>query len=354
MTAAEEKRRRLYRLLKRREPGSAGIAAAPVLLAPMAGITDSVFRRICIREGCDFTFTEMVSANGLHYKNQRTRELISISPEECPCGVQLFGHDPAIIAETVQRLFETLVSADQVGVVDINMGCPAPKITSNGDGSALMKNPALAGKIIEAAVKASPVPVSVKFRKGWDGASANAVGFAKVVEACGAAFLTIHGRTREQMYSGRADRELIAAVVDAVSIPVVGNGDIFSGKSALDMLEKTGCAGIMAARGAQGNPFIFREIRAALEGKEYVPPSEAERLDAALLHFEQYVSEHGSESFVDMRKHAAWYTKGMYGSTELRRRVNDCADGAELVSIIREFRSARAEAAEERRKTETF
>lgn len=332
---------KLFRCEKRNGAEKKAASPVPVLLAPMAGITDSAFRRLCIERGCDYTFTEMVSANGLHYKNRKTQELISISEAEKPCGVQLFGHDPAIIAETVQRLFESLVSSEDVSIVDINMGCPAPKITSNGDGSALMKNPALAGKIIEAAVKASPVPVSVKFRKGWDENSVNAVEFARIAEKSGASFITVHGRTRMQMYSGKADRELIKSVVDAVNIPVVGNGDIFSGESALDMLETTGCAALMVARGAQGDPFIFSEIKAALYGENYVKPSESERLDTAIRHIEEYVSGHGGGAFVDMRKHIAWYTKGMYGSNELRRQVNSCSDAEALIKLIRAFRDER-------------
>ena len=340
-SAADTKREKLFSLLK---PGKEAGSQPPVLLAPMAGITDSAFRRLCIREGCDFTFTEMVSANGLHYNNRKTKELIAISEEERPCGVQLFGHDPAIIAETVERLFDSLVTPEQVSIVDINMGCPAPKITSNGDGSALMKDPVLAGKIIEAAVKASPVPVSVKFRKGWDDEHVNAVDFAKMAEESGAAFITVHGRTRMQMYSGSADREIIREAVEAVDIPVVGNGDIFSGASALDMLESTGCAGVMIVRGAQGNPFLFAEIKAALGGKSYVPPAETERLDAALTHIREYVAGHGNGAFADMRKHVAWYTKGMYGGTELRRRVNNCRDGEELTALVEAFRLERSRA----------
>ena len=339
------KSERLFELLRCSEregaAGEAQLSAVPVLLAPMAGITDSAFRRLCMEQGCDFTFTEMVSANGLHYKNRKTQALISISEAEKPCGVQLFGHDPAIIAETVERLFEGIVSTEDVSIVDINMGCPAPKITSNGDGSALMKNPALAGKIIEAAVKASPVPVSVKFRKGWDEGSVNAVEFARMAESSGAAFITVHGRTRMQMYSGKADRDLIKSVVDAVNIPVIGNGDVFSGESALDMLEATGCAALMVARGAQGNPFIFSEIRAALAGEKYEAPSEKARLDTAVRHIGEYVSGHGGGAFADMRKHVAWYVKGMCGSTELRRRVNSSADAEALIRLIRAFRDER-------------
>ncbi len=336
MTAGEEKRQRLFALLKREDTG-----VCPLLLAPMAGVTDSAFRRLCIEQGADMTFTEMVSANGLHYRSHRTEELLSISDAEKPCGIQLFGHDPAIIAETVQRLFETAVDPADAAVVDLNMGCPAPKITGNGDGSALMRDIPLASKLIEAAVKASPVPVSVKFRKSWDDAHVNAVEFARMCEDSGASFVTVHGRTRMQMYSGKADRALIAEVVNAVSIPVVGNGDIFSGESAADMLAMTGCAGLMIARGAEGNPFIFAEVRSALSGREYVPPTEEERLGAALRHIEEYVLEHGSGLFADMRKHVAWYTKGMYGSTELRRRTNNCADAEELISLVEEFRASR-------------
>lgn len=337
----------------------------PVLLAPMAGITDPAFRRLCIEQGCDFTFTEMVSAKGLHYNNKKTKELIDISPVERPCGVQLFGHEPEIIADTAKRLSEEL-NADsassenqkQIAVFDINMGCPAPKITGNGDGSALMRSPALAARIIEAAVRAVSIPVSVKFRLGWDADSINAVEFAKMAESSGAAFVTVHGRTRMQMYSGTADWDKIAEVVNAVRIPVIGNGDVFSGTDAAALAAKTGCAGIMAARGAQGNPFLFAEIRAALRGEDYVPPSARARLDiimdspnlrnappsararldAALRHISEYIAAHGDSAFADMRKHIAWYTKGMYGSTELRRRVNNCGSTAELSELVRRFR----------------
>ena len=218
------------------------------------------------------------------------------------------------------------------------MGCPAPKITGNGDGSALMRSPALAARIIEAAVRAVSIPVSVKFRLGWDADSINAVEFAKMAESSGAAFVTVHGRTRMQMYSGTADWDKIAEVVNAVRIPVIGNGDVFSGTDAAALAAKTGCAGIMAARGAQGNPFLFAEIRAALRGEDYVPPSARARLDAALRHISEYVAAHGDGAFADMRKHIAWYTKGMYGSTELRRRVNNCGSTAELSELVRRFR----------------
>lgn len=310
--------------------------AIPILLAPMAGITDSSFRRICIEQGCDFTFTEMVSAKGLQYNNKKTMELISISPAERPCGVQLFGHDPELLADTCERLLE--IHGGDIGVIDINMGCPAPKITGNGDGSALMKDPVLAGKIIETCAKRVPLPVSVKFRKGWDDGRVNAVEFAKMAEQSGAAFITIHGRTRMQMYSGTADWDVIAEAVRAVSIPVVGNGDVFSGEAAVKLMQHTCCAGIMAARGAQGNPFIFAEIRAALNGVAYTPPTREKRLDIAIRHIKDYMAEKNEGAFVELRKHAAWYTKGMYGSTELRRRINNASCSTELSDMLERFK----------------
>lgn len=316
----------------------------PVLLAPMAGITDIAFRRICVELGCDFTFTEMVSAKGVHYNNSRTRELLAISDIERPCGVQLFGHESEILAETARRILDETAGEHMIGVIDINMGCPAPKITSNGDGSALMRNPSLASKLISSVVKAVNVPVSVKFRKGWDDSNINAVEFARMAEESGASFLTIHGRTRTQMYSGQADREIIAKVVQAVKIPVIGNGDIFSAEGAIDML-KTGCSGLMIARGAQGNPFIFAELRAALDGRSYTPPTDSERLDMALLHIESFMENvmrtgRNPAVFVELRKHVAWYTRGMCGAAELRRQINACANCDDLIRLVQSFKES--------------
>ena len=311
----------------------------PVVLAPMAGVSDSVFRRICVEHGCDFTYTEMVSAKGLFYGGSKTKSLLAVSPAERPCAVQLFGSEPDIVSDMIKRIADE--TAGDIAMIDINMGCPMPKITGNGEGSALMRDIPKAARLMEAAAKASPLPVSCKFRKGWDEKSANAVEFARAMEQSGAALLTVHGRTREQLYHGRADRDIIARVVEAVSIPVFGNGDIFSGESALTMLETTGCAALMVARGAQGDPFIFSEIKAALLGENYERPSEKARLDTAIRHIEEYVSGHGSGAFVDMRKHIAWYTKGMYGSNELRRRVNNCSDAETLTALIRAFRDER-------------
>lgn len=308
----------------------------PVLLAPMAGITDSAFRRICIEKGCDFTFTEMVSAKGIHYNNAKTKKLLYVSQEERPCGVQLFGHESHILAETAKRLYDSCEG--DVRLIDINMGCPAPKITGNGDGSALMRDARLASEIIKTVVKSVPIPISVKFRMGWDEKSINAVEFARMAEESGAAFMTIHGRTRMQMYAGIANWDIIAEAVQKVGIPVIGNGDVFDGDAAIRMLEHTNCAGIMIARGAQGNPFIFEEVRAALNGLEYDVPNERERLDVALRHIADYMENKNSSAFVDMRKHVAWYTKGMYGATELRRQVNNCNGTEELIELIEKFK----------------
>ena len=299
----------------------------------MAGVSDLPFRLLCREQGAGLVCMEMVSAKAILYKNRNTEELLAIDPGEHPVSLQLFGSDPDIISEIAKQIEER-----PFDILDLNMGCPVPKVVNNGDGSALMRSPALAARIIEAAVRAVSIPVSVKFRLGWDADSINAVEFAKMAESSGAAFVTVHGRTRMQMYSGTADWDKIAEVVNAVRIPVIGNGDVFSGTDAAALAAKTGCAGIMAARGAQGNPFLFAEIRAALRREDYVPPSARARLDAALRHISEYIAAHGDGAFADMRKHIAWYTKGMYGSTELRRRVNNCGSTAELSELVRRFR----------------
>ena len=318
----------------------------PVLLAPMAGITDPAFRRLCIEQGCDFTFTEMVSAKGLHYNNKKTKELIDISPVERPCGVQLFGHEPEIIADTAKRLSEEL-NADsassgnqkQIAVFDINMGCPAPKITGNGDGSALMRSPALAARIIEAAVRAVSIPVSVKFRLGWDADSINAVEFAKMAESSGAAFVTVHGRTRMQMYSGIADWDKIAEVVNAVRIPVIGNGDVFSGTDAAALAARTGCAGIMAARGAQGNPWIFRQILHYFETGEHLPKPPASEVAQMILRHARMMLEFKGEyiGIREIRKHAAWYTAGYPHGARLRVAINQVENYEQLEALLMEY-----------------
>lgn len=302
----------------------------------MAGISDSVFRRICVEHGCDFTYTEMVSAKGLFYGGKKTEALLRVSEEERPCAVQLFGSEPDIVADMIRRIYEE--SSGGVSMIDINMGCPMPKITGNGEGSALMRDIPKAARLMRAAASASPLPVSCKFRKGWDDSSVNAVEFARAMEESGASLVTVHGRTREQLYHGPADRGVIAEVVAAVTIPVIGNGDIFSGQDALDMLSRTRCAGVMVARGAEGNPFIFDEIRAALDGRPYAPPTDRERMSEALRHAELFLVEKDPRLFPELRKHMSWYTKGMRGALELRREVNTARTPERLLELVREFR----------------
>jgi tRNA-dihydrouridine synthase B len=304
----------------------------------MAGVSDSVFRSICVEHGCDFTYTEMVSAKGLFYGGRKTRALLAVSPAERPCAVQLFGSEPTVVSDIIKLIYDEY--SEDISMIDINMGCPMPKITGNGEGSALMRDVTKAARLMEAAAKASPLPVSCKFRKGWDDAHINAVEFARAMEESGASLVSVHGRTREQLYHGRADREIIAQVVEAVSIPVLGNGDIDSAESALDMLEKTRCAGLMVARGAEGNPFIFDEIRAALDGKSYTPPTDRERMSCALRHAENFLSEKDARLFPELRKHMSWYTKGMRGALDFRRAVNTARTPSEMLALIRDFRDS--------------
>lgn len=304
----------------------------PVLLAPMAGVTDMAYRELCRSLGCDFTFTEMVSAKGLYYGGEGTKRLLMTAQNERPCGVQLFGSEPSVMAEMAKRLSQEY--ENEIALIDINMGCPARKIISNGEGCALMKEPVKASKIIRAVSEAASVPVSVKIRRGFNAQSVNAVAFAKMAEESGAKMITVHGRTGDQMYSGRADWDIIAGVKDALSIPVIGNGDIFSGGDALRMLEKTCCDGIMVARGAQGNPFIFGEIHAALRGEAYVKPSDAQRIDMAMLHAKKLVAYKGERAIVQMRKHAAWYIKGMQDASLMRERINACNSLCAMLDLL--------------------
>ena len=242
-----------------------------VCLAPMAGFSDRTFRLLCRERGADLVTSEMISAKGLSFMSERTRALYLPEEGDAPYAVQLFGNEPETIAKAVAIVERDL--GKQLLSIDLNMGCPAPKIAGNGDGSALMRDPVLAGEIVRAAAEASHVPVSVKFRKGWDAAHENAEEFARICEENGASFLTIHGRTREQMYAGVADRSCMARVKRAVRIPVIANGDVHDAQSALDTLRETGCDGVMIGRGALGNPFVFEEIICALEGRPYTPPS---------------------------------------------------------------------------------
>lgn len=313
----------------------APLGAFPVMLAPMAGISDLPYRSLCREMGCDFTYTEMISAKGLSYENRHTHDMLITAENERPCAVQLFGREPGLMADIARRLCEEY--AGELACIDINMGCPAQKIVKNGEGSALMLEPELAGRIMKAVAKASSLPVTAKFRKGFDAEHINAVEFARVLADNGATALTVHGRTREQMYSGRADYGVIAAVRDAVDIPVFGNGDLFSGADALRMLRETGCDGFMVARGAMGNPFIFREIKSVLAGGDYTPPSEAERLETAMLHTRRMCAFKGEYGVIEMRKHIACYLKGMKGAAIWRVRANGCRTEQELLDLLRQY-----------------
>ena len=307
-------------------------AGRPALcLAPMAGFSDRTFRLLCREQGADLVFSEMISAKGLLYGSDKTRSLYHAEPEDAPFSVQLFGSAPETLARAVAILEDDL--GEQLLSIDLNMGCPAPKIAGNGDGSALMLDPVLAGRIIEATAKAAHVPVSVKFRKGWDEAHENAEEFARVCQESGAAFITIHGRTRKQMYAGLADRACMAAVKRAVSIPVIANGDVHDAASALSLLDETGCDGVMIGRGALGNPFVFGEIRAALEGEPYTPPTWEERRETALRHTRMTMAEKGDHAIIELRKHLAFYLRGYRDAAKLRTRINTCKTLEELEEI---------------------
>ena len=295
--------------------------AAKVYLAPMAGITDTAFRQVCIEQGAHFTYTEMISAKGLKYGSAKTASLISFAANEKSLGVQLFASDIAALQKSIEML--CVAYENRIALFDINMGCPAPKITANGEGCALMKNPALAEKLIKAAVAASPIPVTVKFRKGWDEQSVNAVSFAKMAEQAGASAVAVHGRTREQFYSGRADMRIIQQVKEAVRIPVIGNGDIFGAQDAANMLQKTGCDAVMVARGALGNPFIFHDIRRFLDSGKLQPVVTHKQKANMLLRQAKLCCEYKGEAMAmrQMRKHAAWYLKAMPGASKLREKA---------------------------------
>ena len=302
----------------------------PVLLAPMAGYTDVVFRALCISFGCDLTYTEMVSAKGLSYGNAKTEDYLQLGENETSVAVQLFGHEPALLADVAKEVCDRL--GPRLRCIDLNMGCPAQKIVSNGDGSALMRTPALAGAIVEAVKRAADVPVTVKFRKGWD--SDTCVSFAKVLEEHGADALTLHARTRVQQYEGTADRSAIAAVKAAVSVPVIGNGDITSGESARSMLSETHCDGLMIGRGALGRPWIFREIKAALANEPYEPPTVSERLQIALLHAERIEAQKGPHGLVELRKHLPRYLSGMRNASALRSLLNEAKSVEEIRQLL--------------------
>lgn len=304
-----------------------------VALAPMAGVTDLPFRLLCKEQGCGAMFTEMVSAKALLYRNRNTGPLLETREEEAPVAVQIFGSDPDIMSEMALQLEE-----GPYAWIDVNMGCPVPKIVNNGEGSALMKNPALAEKILTVMVKKLHKPVTVKFRKGFTEKDANAVEFARMAESCGVAAVAVHGRTREQYYSGKADWDIIRQVKEAVSIPVWGNGDVFTPEDAKRMQEETGCDGILVARGAKGNPWLFRRINHYLNTGEILPPPDGAELKRMIIRHAQLQAEYRGEAIAvrEMRKHVAWYTAGYPHSSSLRCDINQTETMEELIRLIEE------------------
>lgn len=306
-----------------------------VFLAPLAGITDRAFREVCAEEGAGLTFTEMVSAKGIKYNNQKTFELIDIGPTERTAGVQLFGREPETIAQMAAQLEQSM--GEKIALFDVNMGCPAPKIVNNGEGSALMKEPETAARIISELKKSVSLPVTAKFRKGFDENSVNAVEFAKRLEDAGADGITVHGRTRQQYYEGKADWDIIARVKQSVKIPVIANGDIFTPENAREILQYTKADGIMIARGALGDPQIFRRVRQYLETGSYEPTSAEERLESAIIQAREACRLKGEHAAIrELRKHACWYLKGIRGGAAYRQRAVKVETLEEYAGLMQE------------------
>lgn len=298
-----------------------------VFLAPMAGVTNLPFRKLCIKEGCALAFSEMVSAKALSFEDVKTKDLMATDEEDEPSAIQLFGRDPDLLADVIARY----VNDTPFKIIDLNAGCPAPKIVNNGEGSALMKDPILIGRLVEAAVKVARKPVTLKIRAGWDQEHINAVDVAKIAQESGASAVTVHGRTRDQFYGGNANWDIIAEVVDALSIPVIGNGDITSQEKARERMEQTGCHGVMIGRAAMGNPWIFADpSRTSATGSM--------RLEACRTFFQELLlSKPEKAALGEIRKHASWFTKGLRGSGEFRNRINQTQTVDEVFSCLFQY-----------------
>ena len=303
----------------------------PFLLAPLAGVTDAVMRRLCEEQGAAMTCTEMVSAKGLYYGDRKTPKLLYIPPKSGITAVQIFGSEPDVMSYAASAL-----NSEPNKILDINMGCPVPKVVKNGDGAALMKNPDLVYDIVYAVVKNSEKPVTVKIRKGFDEESINAVEVAKAISSAGASAVAVRGRTREQYYSGKAVRQIVRRIKEAVGIPVIGNGDVFTGKDGVRMMEETGCDFVMVARGAMGNPWIFKELNAASHGEEVPPRPTVRELSMMMIrHLDELVQLKDEYSAVrEMRKFVAWYTKGVKGAAKLRGKINNIETHAEMKEAL--------------------
>lgn len=312
-----------------------------VLLAPMAGVSDLAFRTLCREAGADMAFTEMVSAKGLSFANEKTRHLLALADGEQQVAVQLFGHEPDVMASQAAWIEDEM--GEGLAYLDINMGCPARKIVSKGDGSALMKEPALAASIVRSVKRAVSCPVTVKFRRGWAQGEETAPAFARLMEEAGADAVTVHGRFAEQLYRGSADWDTIGRVREAVSVPVVGNGDIRRGTDAVAMIGRTGCDAVMIARGAEGNPWLFSQVQAALAGvPEPAAPTVEERINMARRHAELLTHREG-RNIVRMRKHAMWYMAGLPGAATARGRINYCTTLADFDEVFDELLKAARE-----------
>ena len=306
-----------------------------IFLAPMAGVTDIAFRGLCKELGCGLLYSEMISAKGLYYGSSNTEALMQVSDLERPVAIQIFGNDPKIMASACE-IFNT---RDDICIVDVNMGCPVNKIVKNGEGSALMKNPKLAAQIIKEMKKTSIKPVTVKFRKGFDSNDVNAVEFAKYMEDAGVDAIAVHGRTREQMYEGRADWDIIRAVKESVTVPVIGNGDVFSVEDALRIKETTNCDAIMVARGARGNPWIFREIMQAFNGEEVIFPTAVEKIDMCIRHLDLAVKYYEEIKAVrEMRKHLGWYVKGLSNCTDVKDKINAQVKYEDVLQVLLDYK----------------